>query len=465
MLPNSPLTTTSVLRATRRTLLLAGMIASTAAAYAQSELSDSQVESNVLRSLASSPELANESITTRTTAGTVTLSGTVRDEYARRRAENLAANTIGVKKVIDELTLASSPAAPSAAPAQTPPPSSTAAPMVLQSDGTYAPEAEAVAQLPPQDATQRNNPDSDQTPNAAPTETGAPQAQPPYSADAQTSPAGRRPMNQGYPYPPAGGYPPPSQQGSYPNQGAPQPYPPRYPQNQQPVYGGQAAGQPVLIPAGALVRVRVNRTLSSDKSQPGTTFDGIVVNDVSAGGFVAIPRGAAVQGTVVDSKSSGALKGRGELSIQLTQVTLAGRPYSIVTDVWAHNGGDKTIETVNKTAGFGAAGLIIGAIAGGGTGAAIGGGVGAAAGLGSSAASGRGQVYIPSEGLVTFHLAQDAHVDTVSEQEMQRLAYGVAPGADPRYLRTRPAPRVYVGPGYPPYYYPGPYGPYGYPRY
>jgi hypothetical protein len=83
----------------------------------------------------------------------------------------------------------------------------------------------------------------------------------------------------------------------------------------------------VTIPAGALVRMRINQTLDSAHAKPGEHFDGIVVNDVVAGGAVAIPRGAAVQGTVVDAKKSGAVAGRGELSLQLTQVTLGGKTY------------------------------------------------------------------------------------------------------------------------------------------
>ncbi len=156
-----------------------------------------------------------------------------------------------------------------------------------------------------------------------------------------------------------------------------------------PVPGGQEGGQNVVVPSGVLIRVRINRPLSSDRTPAGTTFDGIVANDVTAGGEVAIPRGAAVEGRVLSAEKSGALKGRGEMQIQLTQVTLGGKNYALVSDVWDHHGGDKTIETINKTAGLGAVGAVFGALAGGGVGAAVGGGVGAALGLGSSAASGQ----------------------------------------------------------------------------
>jgi hypothetical protein len=211
----------------------------------------------------------------------------------------------------------------------------------------------------------------------------------------------------------------------------------------------------VTIPAGALVRMRINQTLDSAKTKPGEHFDGIVVNDVSAGGAVAIPRGAMVQGIVVDAKKSGALAGRGELSLQLTQVTLGGKNYPIASDVWAHNGADKTVQSVNSTVAGGAVGALIGAAAGGGEGAAIGAGVGGLLGLGSSAASHSGQVFVPSEGLLTFHLAQPATVSTLSQAEMDRLAQGVPGGGPPQMQRRYPP--GYYGPVYRPYPTPYPY--------
>jgi hypothetical protein len=378
---------------------------------------DAQIEAGVLKALAGAPDLANQAITTTTVYGTVTLSGSVETEALRTEAENLAARTFGVKKVIDEMTLGSQPAAGQ-----------------LQSDGTIAPA--------------QGGPDSDNTAPAsqAPNQAGPSQAQgqPNYGPGAP-----EYPQQQGYPqqqnYPQAQGYP---QQ---------QPYPPaqRYPQQgyntpQQPVFGGQEAGQTVTIPSGALVRIRINQTLDSAKAKPGQHFDGIVVNDVAAEGAIAIPRGAAVQGVVVDAKKSGAVSGRGEISLQLTQVMLGGKSYPIVSDVWAHNGADKAVQSVNSTVVGGAFGALIGAAAGGGQGAAIGAGVGGLLGLGSSAASHTGQVYIPSEGMLTFHLAQPAAVATVSQAEMDRLAQGVPAAGQPQMQRR-----------YPPGYYPRPY-PYPY---
>jgi hypothetical protein len=223
----------------------------------------------------------------------------------------------------------------------------------------------------------------------------------------------------------------------------------------QPQYGAQVGGANVTIPSGALIRIRIDQSLNSAHNKVGDPFDGVVVNDVVAGGEVAIPRGATVHGTVTAATKSGALAGRGELSLQLTQVTLAGKTYPIVSDVWAQHGADKTAQTVNSTAIGGGLGALLGAAAGGGAGAAIGAGVGGALGLGSSAASERGQVFVPSEGMLTFHLAQEAAVTTVSQQEMDRLAMGVPRGSQ-QVLQRRPGP--YYGPAY---YRPVPY-PYPY---
>ena len=446
---------------------------------AKTTVPDAQVEANVLKTLAGAPDLANEPITTTTVYGVVTLSGSVPSEAQRTEAENLAARTSGVQKVVDQLTIGTDASAQlaggvdggaSVADAQSTNPA-------LQSDGTYAqPQAP-----PPPDSAQQGSPAA-QYPNQSPDMAngpsygpGAPEYRRPYNAQHAPPPPGYpEDQQQGYPQMQQPGYPqqpgyaqqPPQgypQQSNYPQQqGYPQ-YPPRrggyY---SAPAYAGQQAGEQVTIPAGALVRVRINQTLDSARTKPGDRFDGIVVNDVAAAGAIAIPRGATIHGTVVDAKKSGAISGRGELSLQLNSVSLGGQDYPIASDVWQHNGADKAVQSVNSTIVGGVLGALVGAAAGGGQGAAIGAGVGGAAGLGASAASHNGQVYVPSEGLLTFHLAQPATVATLSQEEMDRLAQGAGPtGAEPRpQLVRRRAYYPYPAP-YPPGYYPAPY-PYPY---
>jgi hypothetical protein len=449
---------------------LAGLLGWSAISLAQAPTSvtkpvpDAQVEASVLKALAGASDLANQQITTTTVYGVVTLSGSVQSEALRTEAETIVSRTVGVQKVIDEMTLPGEATNAPAAGSQG---------GVLQSDGTMAPpSAEPQAQgSPDSDNTQAQSPNQESRPNYGP---GAPEYRQPYAGQQAAPAPASPPQQQGATQYPGGYGPPPNYgAGSTPGSGQPQGYPQQqgYPPQQtngappqgyaqqpgytpRPVYGGQEAGESVTIPSGALVRIRINQTLDSAHAKPGDHFDGIVVNDVVGGSAVAIPRGAIVQGTVIDAKKSGALAGRGELSLQLVQVTLGGKSYPIVSDLWAHNGADKAVQSVNSTVVGGGIGALIGAAAGGGEGAAIGAGVGGLLGLGSSAASHTGQVFIPSEGMLTFHLAQPATVATVSQAEMDRMALGVPVGGPGQLQRRYPYPPGYYGPGYRPYPYP-----------
>ncbi|WP_263379819.1 BON domain-containing protein [Granulicella paludicola] len=411
------------------------MVAS-ASAFAQTAppaangLPDAQVESNVLRALAGASDLSTQNIQTNTVYGTVTISGNVHDEAMRTKAENLVARTQGVKKVVDQLTLGDTPPptnsadnAPQGDPNQGNAPQGQSG-QVLLSDGTYGPP-----------------PSGDQNGQPMPPD--------------QQLPADQQPQGQHAPPPP--GY---NDQQGYPQQGPPQ----GPPQGRQPLYAngapyqpppgataGQRPGIPVVVPPNSPLRIRINRGLTSQQTQPGTPFDGTVMGDVVANGVVAIPRGATVQGTVIDAKKAGVFKGHGEIALQVTSLTLGGQVYPVNTQVWVNDGHDKTAGTVNRTAGTAAFGAIIGALAGGGEGAAIGAGVGAGAGLASSAGGPRGQVMIPPESVLTFVTAAPTPVRTVSEQEMQRLSFAAGPGPQPQRPMRRyysPYYGYYYGPAY-----------------
>ena len=413
-------------------------------------MSDAQVQANVLKALAAAPQLSDQQINTTTVYGEVTLSGSVRDEPTRVLAETLASKASGVKKVIDELTLLTdAPSAQAAMAASNPPQNDVA--MNQQPGQAPPPPANGANQAAPAAPTGAAYP-GQPYPNSAP---GQASGQAPSQLYGQPS---SPPYGQAPPYgqtnqPPYGQQP----YGAAPNSYPPAAYPPAsYPQGAEP-YGAQKAGVAVVIPPGSMIRMRINQGLDSKHAQVGATFDGTVLNDVIGDGDVAIPRGAAVQGSVVDVKSSGPVAGRGELQLQLTQVILAGKAFPLVTDHWSSVGPDKAGRTVNNAIGLGALGAIIGAVAGGGPGAAIGAGAGAAAGIGTSAASRSPQALIPPEAILTFHTTQPAQVTTVSQAEMDRLGYGVPAGAQqqPRLVR-RPG---YYGPGYypRPAYYPYPY--------
>jgi hypothetical protein len=381
--------------------LAGGLVFGAAGASAQgtsTTLPDAQVESNVLKALASAPELSSQNIQSSTVYGTVTLTGNVHDETMRTTAENLASRAQGVQKVVDELALGDTPPTQPGDQAdqgdQNGPPPNGQQPdgsqnnqMVLQSDGTYAPAPNQAGAPPDGQNMQGQN-----------AQNGAPPP-PDGSQPQQGPPDGRQPMDQNY-GPPANG---------------------------APIPGGQRAGIPVTVPPGSMLRIRINRGLDSNHIQIGAPFDGTVLTDIIADGEVAVPRGATVSGVVIGAKKAGAFKGQGELSLQVNSLTLGGQVYQLNTEVWAENGRDKTPGTVGATVGTSAFGALLGGLAGGGVGAAIGAGAGAGVGLAGSAATPRGQIIIPPESVLTFRTAAPVTVKTVSEREMERLNYQAGP--------------------------------------
>lgn len=411
----------SFLRFSIAALFTAGLLLCSSSGFAQTKsatMPDAQVEANVLKALAGAPELADQSITSTTVYGTVTLNGTVRDEPSRDLAEHVVANTAGVQKVVDQLVISSTPA-----PANNDSQQAGTNPN-LQSDGTVAP----TTQNPPA----QNYPQN--TPQAAPPQQGHYPPPPPQQGQ--------------YPPQQAGQYPPPYGQPPYGRPPYQRPYPPQYAQPYVPQKGGDA----VVVPGGSILRVRINQGMNSKNTVKGATFDGVVLENVFSGNVIAIPRGASFQGTVAEAHTAGQLKGKGELKLQLTNVTFGGVTYPIATDFWWHQGIDKTGNTVGNTVGLASVGALIGAVAGGGVGAAVGAGVGGVAGLGVSSASGRGEAVLPPEAIVTFHLTQPADVTTLSQAELNQLGAGVPVPQMQRRYPYPPPPPPYPYPYYGPVY-------------
>ncbi len=146
-------------------------------------------------------------------------------------------------------------------------------------------------------------------------------------------------------------------------------------------------------------------TLDTKTAHDGDTFTGLLARAVAVHGEVAIPAGAGVTGTVVESKSPGKFKGEGVLTIALTSVNVGGAPASIQTSTYTVNVKGKGKRTAVAVGGGTGAGALIGGIAGGGKGALIGGLVGAGAGTAGAAFTGNKDLQIPAEHTVTFKLA------------------------------------------------------------
>jgi len=458
------------LRRLRTAVFIASLLTASGVGFAQDKTAtvpDAQVEANVLKALAGDPDLANQSISTTTVYGTVTLSGTVRDEGSRVKAEQLTATTQGVKKVVDELVIGGGPAVTGAPQGAADQSADQGTNPNLQSDGTMAtpgaPQANGeqqpgMQQGPPQQSAPYPPYGQPQGPYGQPQGPyGQPQGQPGPQSGPQAGP-GQPPY---YPAPPYGRTYPYGQPPAYGQ-------PPSYAPPQQQVVVPQQGGLTVVVPAGTVLRVRLNQGFDSKRSQPGTAFDGVVMTNVIIGNQIAIPRGASVQGVVADAQPGSPLRGRGGLALQLTQVVLEGRAYPLITGEWQQAGADKTGQTVGTTIGLGAVGAIIGAAAGGGPGALAGAGIGTVAGLGVSSVGGSGEARIPAEAILDFKLAQQAALTTVSQAELDRLGAGLpAPTQQVRRRYAYPYPNAYPPPPPPPpgYYYGPGYPYYAYPYY
>lgn len=216
---------------------------------------------------------------------------------------------------------------------------------------------------------------------------------------AQTAPAGA---------PPAGTAAQPNSMQSPTSNAAPAPAP--MPEQAQQEAPPPPPPPPLVVPAGTSLTVRLGSTLDTKTAEAGQPFNGVLARSVTVEGEVAIPSGAGVSGTVVESKSPGKFKGEGLLSITLNSINVGGAPREIATSTYTQTVKGKGKRTAVAVGGGTGAGALIGGIAGGGKGALIGGLVGAGAGTAGAAFTGNKDLQIPAETAVTFRLANSITV-------------------------------------------------------
>jgi len=385
--------------------------------------SDGQIEMDVVHALDASAALKNDLITAATIQGEVTLSGTVSTGASKQWAESIAAHVDGVTKVHNNLQV-----------------------------GNPGPDAQALQPAPGS----QDVPDADQSqtqqgtaglpaPRPVPDQGGYQYPNPPQNeSQAPATP----------PNPQQGAYPPPPPQ--RPQYQSPQysQYPPQYP----PAPAYTPANGPVTLPAGTLLQLRTSEPVDSKRAKDGQPVEFMVIQDVTMGGVLAIPRGAVVHGVIAESRNvgSGQMAGSSTLALTLTSLDLGGRNYPLQTDQFKVKAPNKAGQTVNSAVTGGLIGTIIGCAVGRGAGCAIGAGAGVAAGTAAGTASPGPRAWIPAEALVFFHLAAPLTVEPVSPQEAARLAQGLYPGG-PQLYRRYPYGSPYYGYGGAYYAYPPPY--------
>ncbi len=439
----------------------AAALAAAPSLYAQqSARTDLVIQSDVLKVLNSYPDLSGEHITATTRDGIVTLGGTASSDTTKNQAQVVAATVDGVRSVVNNVTVtgggASAPASEDPADRNNAPDvAAEAQPVQAQSTDPNQQQVPYSPQQQPQPGSNGNWGQAGPPPDA---QNGA--IPPPPQENQQSGQAGNQ-----YPMQDPGddnNAPPPQQPQSQPPRPAYGPpagqYPPRaqqgYPQYQQP-YGQSRpyvaphlASTPLTIQPGTLFSIRTSEPLDSRKLRGGENFQAVLAQDLYQGQYLAIPRGAVLQGHVIGVKRPGAVRGDAGFALQITSLSLGGQNYPIATDTFATDTRGKGGYTAANTVGGAAIGALIGAVAGGGPGAAIGAVAGGGVGLGASAASGGPRSIMPPETLLTFHLKEPLTVNPISMAEVQQLQASVRP---PQPVR-RPRPP-----------YPSPYGYYPYP--
>jgi hypothetical protein len=183
----------------------------------------------------------------------------------------------------------------------------------------------------------------------------------------------------------------------------------------------------LVVPAGTSLIVRLGSTISTKTAQPGQPFTGTLAKTIAVGGEVAIPAGAGVQGTVVDTKGRGKFKGEGVIEITLNSINVGGVPKEIATSSYTQTMKGKGKRTAVAVGGGTGAGALIGGLAGGGKGALIGGLVGAGAGTAGAAFTGNKPVEIPAETPVTFRLSHSITVPHSGKKKAESTDEAPAP--------------------------------------
>jgi hypothetical protein len=171
------------------------------------------------------------------------------------------------------------------------------------------------------------------------------------------------------------------------------------------------APQPVVVPTGTRIRVRLAQTLSTKQNQTGDSFSGRLVSPITVDGQTVIPAGARVRGVVTESKGLGRIKGQAVLAIRLDSISSGGQTYPVRTSHVERVEQGKGKRSAVMTGGGAGLGAIIGGVAGGGKGALVGGLLGGGGGAAGSAFTGNKNLVLPAESVVTFDLQRSLTVN------------------------------------------------------
>jgi hypothetical protein len=181
--------------------------------------------------------------------------------------------------------------------------------------------------------------------------------------------------------------------------------------------GAFRATEPVTLPAGTTIAVRLDHSVASDTHRSGDLFEATVSHPVNVGGKEVIPAGTPARGHVAEARESGRLQTPAILTLALDEVQVDGAWYDVDTALAGRRGRSHKKRNWLFIGGGAAGGALIGGLAGGGAGAAIGAGAGAGAGTAAAAITGKKEIRFPAEAQITFRLTDPVTVDVATDRE------------------------------------------------
>ena len=139
----------------------------------------------------------------------------------------------------------------------------------------------------------------------------------------------------------------------------------------------------VTVPEGTPLSIELLTSLSTKTAAVETPIRGRLRRAVEVNDRVVIPAGSEMAGVVTASERPGRVKGRGQLSLRFTSVTVGDERLPLKSSGITFRGKDERKKDAVKIGGGAGIGAVVGGIIGGGDGAAKGAAIGGAAGTGA----------------------------------------------------------------------------------
>jgi hypothetical protein len=138
----------------------------------------------------------------------------------------------------------------------------------------------------------------------------------------------------------------------------------------------------VTVPEGTPLSIELLTSVSTKTADVETPISGRLRRAVEVDDRVVIPAGSRMAGIVSASERPGRVKGRGQLSLRFTSVSVGDERLALQSEGITFHGKDERKKDALKIGGGAGIGAAVGGILGGGDGAAKGAAIGGAAGTG-----------------------------------------------------------------------------------